>query len=66
MAFVMLVFWIIVVAAIIALIRSDHGRGQDRFAGRADDPEHILAERFARGEIDADEYQQRRDVLRAR
>ncbi len=66
MAFVMLVFWTIVVAAVIALIRSDHGRVQDRGAGRVDDPERILAERFARGEIDADEYQQRRDVLRAR
>jgi len=67
MAFVMLVFWTIVVAAILALVRSNQqGRGQDRDAGRADDPERILAERFARGEIDADEYKQRRDVLRAR
>lgn len=65
MAFVMLVFWTIVVAAVIALVRSDHARGQDHVAGRADDPERILAERFARGEIDADEYKQRRDLLRS-
>jgi len=65
MAFVMLVFWAVVVAAIIALVRSDHSRGQDRAAGRSDDPERILAERFARGEIDADEFKQRRDILRS-
>ena len=65
MAFVMLVFWTIVVAAIIALVRSNQGRGRDHIVGRADDAARILAERFARGEIDADEYQQRRDVLRS-
>jgi len=65
MAFVMLVFWTIVVAAIIALVRSNLGRGHDHISGRADDAERILAERFARGEIDADDYKQRRDLLRS-
>jgi putative membrane protein len=66
MAFVMLVFWALVVAAIIALVRSNQGRERDRSpVGRADDPGRILDERFARGEIDADEYKQRRDVLRS-
>jgi len=64
MAFAMLVFWTIVVGAIIALVQSNYGRGQHHVVGRADDPEHILAERFARGEIDADDYRQRRDLLR--
>ena len=65
MAFVMLVFWTVVVGAIIALVRSDHGRRQDHSAGGVGDSERILAERFARGKIDADEYRQRRDVLRS-
>jgi putative membrane protein len=65
MGFVMLVFWAIVVAAIVALVRSDQARRPDHVAGRADGPEHILAERFARGEIDADELKQRRDLLRS-
>ena len=66
MAFVMLVFWAIVVAAIVALVRSNQGPGQGHAAvGRADDPARILDERFARGEIDADEYKQRRDLLRS-
>jgi putative membrane protein len=65
LAFVMLVFWAIVVAGIVALVRPDHGRRPDHVAGRTDGPEHILAERFARGEIDADEFKLRRDVLRS-
>jgi putative membrane protein len=32
--------------------------------GRTDSPERILADRFARGEIDEDEYQRRRHALR--
>ena len=65
MALVMLVFWTIVVAAIIALVRASQGGGPQHHVGRSGDAEHILAERFARGEIDADEYKQRRDLLRS-
>jgi putative membrane protein len=65
MAFVMLVFWTIVVGAIIAVVRSDHSRRPDHGIHRVDDAHRILAERFARGEIDADEYKQRSDLLRS-
>ena len=64
MAFVMVVFWTIVVAAIIALVRTDRGRGPGEIGRRTDDALRILDERFARGEIDADEYTKRRDLLR--
>ncbi len=33
-------------------------------ARRSNEAERILEERFARGEIDADEFKQRRDLLR--
>lgn len=65
MAFVMMVIWTIVVAAIVAIVRSNLWRRPEPGPGRTDDAEHILAERFARGEIDADEYTQRRDLLRS-
>ncbi len=44
-------------------------RGTSRDTGRAErathrDPMEILDERFARGEIDADEYRARQEVLR--
>jgi putative membrane protein len=65
MAFVMLVFWTIVVGAIVAIVRSGHFRDHADSPGRLHDAERILAERFARGEIDADEYRQRSDLLRS-
>lgn len=62
-----LVFWGLLIALVVWLVRSfrsDTTRdnlGQPPAAGsRADD---VLAERFARGEIDADEFTQRRDLL---
>lgn len=55
-------FWALVVFGVVALFRGA-GRGPDR----RDEPdrraEHILEERFARGEIDADEYRSRRSAL---
>ena len=65
MGFVMLVFWTIVVGAIIAIVRSDRLRDREHPPSRLHDAERILAERFARGEIDANEYKERRDVLRS-
>lgn len=64
MALSVVVFWALVVAAIVAIFR---GTGDQRSlpASAERDPQHILDERFARGEIDADEYHARQDVLRA-
>lgn len=55
----MVAFWGLVIWGIVAVIRST---GETRPARR--DPEQILAERFASGEIDADEYHARLDTLR--
>jgi putative membrane protein len=60
MGIVMLVFWGMVVTSVIFLVRYlGHGRDQ-RVGG---DALRILDERFARGEIDADEYGRRRQLL---
>ena len=58
-------FWALVVFGIVALFRGTGGSGpRDR------DPERgarqILDERFARGEIDAEEYRSRQSLLRPR
>jgi putative membrane protein len=64
---VMGIGWLLVVAIIAALafvlIRSV-AAGQ-RSATGAGGPLDTLTERFARGEIDEDEYRQRREVLRS-
>jgi putative membrane protein len=67
MAVGMVLFWALVITAVILAIRYLTGsRGADaslRGSGptRAED---VLAERFARGEIDDDEYRQRLALLR--
>lgn len=71
MSVLMLVFWAAIVVGIVALVRSRptvHSGGhpwppaQPPAAG-PDMARRILDERFARGEIDEDEYRRRRDVL---
>jgi putative membrane protein len=69
------VFWALVVWAIVALVswaRNSRPAGPDPAGpGRGDAPrpgeeaELILARRFAAGEIDAEEYHRRLEVLRA-
>ena len=58
----MVAFWGLVAVAVVALVR---GLGGDRGGrgGAAPDARAVLDERFARGEIDAEEYQARRDLL---
>ena len=66
MALMMLVFWTVVVAVVIVLVRGTGHSHVEQSSGapRPDPALQILEERFARGEIDAAEYTQRRDLLR--
>ncbi|HEX6418065.1 MAG TPA: SHOCT domain-containing protein [Acidimicrobiales bacterium] len=54
-----LALWIAVLAFVAVRLRRGGGPPWARPGG-----ESVLAERYARGEIDADEYRRRRDVLR--
>ena len=55
-------FWALVVVAVVALFRGTGDTGPR--ARRGDDlARQILDERFARGEIDAEEYHARQQVL---
>ena len=61
----MVLFWGLVIVGIIALVRYLARSGQHTTPPpqvRAT-PEQVLAERFARGEIDEQEYRQRLDTL---
>lgn len=58
----MVVFWGLVIWAVLSVVRNTRAPFSERSG--AVGPEEILKERFARGEIDAEEYEQRRDVLR--
>ena len=73
---VMVAFWSVIVWAVAALLRSGKscvpGCGSYRmhrtYWGEQDreDPEQILARRYASGEIDEDEFHRRLDHLRSR
>ena len=63
MILMMLAFWALVVVAVLALFRGTRDAGASTRSARRD-PMEILEERFARGEIDAEEYRARQDVLR--
>lgn len=66
MSFMMVVFWGLLIALVVWLVR---GNRPER--GPADHPaidptqraDEVLAEQFARGEIDEDEFTNRRQVL---
>jgi putative membrane protein len=62
----MILFWALVIAAAVLLYRAfGRGEGHTRPSSPAPpSPEQVLAERFARGEIDEDEYKRRVATLR--
>jgi putative membrane protein len=57
----MVVFWALLLFAVLALFRTQRSGGS---TSDRRDPMQILDERFARGEIDEDEYYARSSVLR--
>jgi putative membrane protein len=62
----MVLFWTVLVLAIAAAVRYLDRKRRESFPPPPLPPtaEQVLAERFARGEIDADEYRQHLDTLR--
>jgi putative membrane protein len=63
MGLVMLLFWGVVVAVAVTLFRRRPESGGTP-TSRHEDAERILSERFARGEIDEEEFTARRAALR--
>jgi putative membrane protein len=64
----MVLFWALMIAGIIALVRYLGRSTQPMLTSpppQRHTPEQVLAERFARGDIDEEEYRRRLDTLRA-
>ncbi len=65
MTIAMVPFWALIITAVVLIVRYlVSQRPTDTSAGSARTPEEVLAERYARGEIDDDEYQRRLALLR--
>ncbi|WP_322748274.1 MULTISPECIES: SHOCT domain-containing protein [unclassified Frankia] len=67
MSVMTVLFWSLIIAGVVALVRyvgGGHAAGHPGTGSGQADAEHVLAERFARGEIDEDEYKRRSDLLR--
>jgi putative membrane protein len=65
MALLMLIFWSGVVTVVVLLLRRPHpGEGPAAPRPTYHDAERILNERFARGEIDEQEFTAKRTALR--
>jgi putative membrane protein len=63
----MVLFWALVIAGVVALVRYLSRSSQhtpDPGAARPT-PQQVLAERYARGDIDDEEYRRRLETLRA-
>jgi putative membrane protein len=65
MSSMMLLFWAVVVALVVWAVRSlrSERRLPDGDRTQTTSPHDILSERYARGEIDDDEFQHRRELL---
>jgi putative membrane protein len=61
MMLVWLGFWALAVAGVVLAVRGLAWPARER---PGDPPERLLAERYARGEIDDEEYRRRLDALR--
>lgn len=59
-----LLFWALVIAGVVALVRYvGPAAPQRNVAAETATPQRLLAERFARGEIDEEEYRRRLAIL---
>lgn len=58
-----LLWWVLLLVAIAVLVRWTLGHGPHRSPGGSDRALDLLRERYARGEIDQQEFEERKRVL---
>jgi putative membrane protein len=57
--FGMVLIWVLIIGAVVLLVRAFSGG----VPGGGNSARHLLDERFARGEIDREEYEEKRRLL---
>ncbi|WP_406306795.1 SHOCT domain-containing protein [Streptomyces sp. NBC_00885] len=61
----MILFWALIITAAVLLFRALNRAPEHTHMHGGPSPEQLLAERFARGDIDEEEYQRRLAALRS-
>ncbi|CAL9279416.1 MULTISPECIES: SHOCT domain-containing protein [Streptomyces] len=61
----MVLFWALIITALVLVFRAANRPHDHTHTPTPPTPEQILGERFARGEINEEEYQRRLNALRA-
>lgn len=61
----MILFWALIITVAVLLFRALNRPHEHTHSPAAPPPEQILADRFARGEIDEEEYRRRLNALHA-
>ncbi|GLW47482.1 hypothetical protein Stsp02_31440 [Streptomyces sp. NBRC 14336] len=61
----MVAFWALIITALVLVFRAVNQPHEHTHTPAAPTPQQILSERFARGEIDEEEYQRRLNALHA-
>ncbi|MCX4585794.1 SHOCT domain-containing protein [Streptomyces sp. NBC_01481] len=65
MAASMILFWVLIIIAVVLLFRALGQTPEHTHSPSVPSPEQVLAKRFARGEIDDEEYRRRLATLHA-
>lgn len=65
MGFGMLLFWGLLIAGIVMLVRCSWGSGDCGKSERGESALDILKQRYARGEIEKDEFEQKKRDLQS-
>lgn len=59
----MWIFWILLIVVVVVLVKAFSARSRDSPAERHESPLEILRARYARGEINEEEFERRRREL---
>ncbi|MCG6942198.1 MAG: SHOCT domain-containing protein [Thiohalocapsa sp.] len=59
----MILVWIVIIGAVVLLVRALTGGSPGAWTAGGKSARQLLDERFARGEIDRDEYEEKRRLL---
>ncbi|MDH5778936.1 MAG: SHOCT domain-containing protein [Gammaproteobacteria bacterium] len=59
----MWIIWVLIIVALVIVLKTTMGNGSSGSTSKGDSPLEILQKRYARGEIDEEEFKRKRKQL---